>query len=150
MVFVAVVAVMMTVPKIQDRAEAGEKIRISYTVVFYNVDEAVFDKISSGQNVTEAEDGISLGYVFGVPSSEPSYSYVLPEGVDAENAVVEKSEDALGRKNITVTVEAEAVYSEGSGYTVDGYRIAVGKEMNLRFPNYTAIGYCTDLTVFKD
>ena len=112
--------------------------------------EAVFDKISNGQIVTESEDGISLGYVLGAPESEPAYSYVLPEGYSIENPVVEKTDDVLGRKNITVTVEAEAVYSEGSGYTVDGYRIAVGKEMNLRFPDYTAIGCCTDLTVFKD
>ena len=35
-IFVAVIAVMMTVPKIQDSSKAKEKIRISYTVVFYN------------------------------------------------------------------------------------------------------------------
>ena len=41
-------------------------------------------------------------------------------------------------------------FTEGIGYNVDGYRIAIGKEMKLRFPDYTDIGYCTGITVFND
>ncbi len=145
-IFVATVALLLTVPKIHDSAKSGETVRISYTVTFYNVDETVFDKISNGQLVTDIEDGITLGVVSGSPEAESSYDYVLVTD-DSGNNTVKKQEDAFGKRNITVTVEADAVYSEGKGYSVDGYRVAVGKEMQMRFPNYTDVGYCTGFTV---
>ena len=144
--FVAVIAVLFTIPKVQDKVGAGEKIRISYTVVFENIDELVFDQISKGQTVTSVENGVLLGTVSESPEAEPAYTYVLVTGESGENTV-KKQEDPSGKRNITVTVEADAVYSEGKGYTIDGYRIAVGKEFNLRFPNYTDTGYCTGITV---
>jgi len=145
-IFVAVVAVLYTVPQFHNRVSSGEKIRISYTVVFENVDESVFDQIAKGQTVTNADNGIALGTVSESPEAEPAYTYVLVTGESGANTV-KKQEDPSGKRNITVTVEADAVYAEGKGYAVDGCRIAVGKEFNIRFPNYTDTGYCTEITV---
>jgi len=144
--FIATIALILTVPKIHDRAKSSDSVRISYKITFYDVDEAIFDKISNGQLVTDVENGISLGTVSGSPEAEPSYTYVLSTD-ESGNNTAKKQEDAFGKRNITVTVEADAVYLEGKGYIVDGYRVAVGKEMHIRFPNYTDIGYCTEFTV---
>ena len=50
-------------------------------------------------------------------------------------------------KNIIVTVECTATYIEGKGFTVSGERIAVGKQFNLRFPEFSGSGYCIDVKV---
>lgn len=146
LIFAISIALILTIPKIRDRVQAGEKVRISYTVVFYNVDSSVFDQIASGQTLTDIVGGKILGMVSEPPETELSYSYVIETNENGDN-VLKKQEDSMGKRNIIVTVEADARYSEGEGYTVDGYRIAVGKEMQIRFPNYTDTGYCTGIIV---
>jgi len=46
------------------------------------------------------------------------------------------------KKNILITIEADAYYNTDEGYTVNNYRIAVEKEMNVRFPYYTGTVQC--------
>ena len=147
--FIITALVVMTFPRFSDKAKLGKKVMVSYTLVFEAVGEDAFDKISIGDPLTDLKDGKALGKVSETPKIEPYYTYIMgttPEG----ETVSEKKEDHLGRSNITITVEAEAVYSEGSGYTVNGYRIAVGKEMNVRFPNYTNTGTCVGFRVLSE
>jgi hypothetical protein len=47
--------------------------------------------------------------------------------------------------DITVTIRAQAAAS-GDVYSLDGYKVAVGKKIALRVPNFTSEGYCTQLT----
>ena len=151
LLFAISLATIFMVPKFRSAADSGQKSTIQYTVVFYNVDEAVYDKIVVGVNVTDNVSGNSLGIVDDTPESEISYKYVLVK--DTENGdqyYAQRKDDELGRRNVTVTVVATATYKEGEGYLVEGYGISVGKEMNLRFPDFCAIGYCDSLTVISE
>ena len=38
-------------------------------------------------------------------------------------------------------------YTEGKGYTVDGQRIAVGRELNLRIAGFSEVGVCDTINV---
>ena len=151
--FVATIALMLTIPKIQHRAKADEKTRISYSVTFYDVDANIVEQlsISNGQTVTDAVSGIALGKVDGDKQIEEAYCYALnPVADENGNYTVVKQKDVLGKTNITVTIEADAVYSEGKGYEIDGYRIAIGKEMQMRFPNYMGTGVCTGFEILAN
>lgn len=144
--FVIAVAVMLTIPKIRQTVQAGEKVTILYTVVFENVDENVYNKIKLDQTVIESNSGSLIGTVSEPPESEPSYEYVLKTDASGNREVVKKQSDN-GEKNIIVTITTEAVYNEGTGFTVEGYRIAVGKQMDLRFADFIGTGYCDGISV---
>ncbi len=150
LIFAVSLAVIFTVPKFRTVVQSENKAIIQYTVVFYNVDETVYDKIEVGVSVTDNIDGISLGMVEATPESEIAYKYVLSSDETNNTSEAQRKDDELGRHNVTVTVVATAAYSEGSGYTVNGYGISIGKEMNLRFPDFSAVGYCNSLTVVSE
>ncbi len=145
-VMLITVAVVWSVPRLQEFFSASDTIQITYTVVFENVDEAVYDRIMLDQTVIDAESGRILGYVALTPESVSHYDFVL--GTDAEENEIAKKQphDELG-KNVTVTIRANATYEEGKGYTVDGYRIATGAAMELRFPGFSGTGYCNSVAV---
>ena len=147
LIFAISLAVVFTVPKFRTAVQSENKATIQYTVVFYNVDETVYDKIEVGVNVTDNTGGVSLGIVEDTPESEMSYKYVLATDEANNTHEAQRKDDELGRHNVTVTIVATAAYKEGSGYTVNGYGISIGKEMNLRFPDFSAVGYCNSLTV---
>jgi hypothetical protein len=150
--FVLASAIVITIPKIQESVEIGEKVIINYTVVFEGVNDRVYDKIKGNQMAMDAQSNRALGTV---EQSEvaPYSEYVLVRETNAEGETVYtavKQEIAEKGKNVTVTITANAVYNEGSGYTVDGYRIAVGKEMDIRFADFTGTAYCTGVTVINE
>ena len=51
-----------------------------------------------------------------------------------------------GLKNIVVTVTAKAIYTDGSGYSVNGDRIAVGNSYNISFPDFSGSAYCIEVS----
>jgi hypothetical protein len=61
------------------------------------------------------------------------FSYEGGEGVLSEHP---------NKFNLLVTISTTANYAEGSGYSVNATRIAVGEKLALRFPDYVAEGYC--------
>ena len=143
--FVITAIVMMIIPNFNISTINGEAVRITYTVVFKNVDESVYDRINASENAVDVNSGAVLGVVAQAPESELSYEFIK---VDENGTTVAKRNhsDGLGM-DITVEISATAIYKEGVGFTVDGYRIASGKEMNLRFSNFSGVGYCESLTV---
>lgn len=145
LLFVITAIVMMIIPNFNISTINGEAVRITYTVVFKNVDESVYDRINASENVVDQNSGAVLGVVAQAPESELSYEFVRAE---ENGAVVVKREhsDGLGM-DVTVEISATAIYKEGVGFTVDGYRIASGKEMSLRFADFSGTGYCESVTV---
>ena len=45
----------------------------------------------------------------------------------------------------SLDIEATAVFNEGTGYTVNSTRIAVGERLSLKFPEYANVGYCVNV-----
>ena len=150
--FALAIAIIITIPKIQKSVEIGEKVEITYTVVFEGVNDRVYDKIKANQKAVEALSNRSLGTVKQT-EIEPYSEYVIVQGTDGNGETVYtavKQEIAEKGKNIAVTITADAVYNEGSGYTVEGYRIAVGKQIEIRFADFTGTAYCTSVTVINE
>ena len=143
--FVLTAVVMMIIPNFNISAINGETLRITYTVVFRNVDESVYDRINANENVVDVKSGASLGVVAQAPESELSYEFVISD--ENGNKVVKSNHSEGLGMDVTVEISATAIYKEGLGFTVDGYRIASGKEMELRFADFSGIGYCESVTV---
>ncbi len=145
-VMLVAVAIIWSAPHVREFFSDSDMIQITYTVVFENVDETVYDRIMLDQTVIDAQSGRVLGSVALIPESVSYYSFVLGVDEDGNDVAKKQPHDALG-KNVTVTIRANANYAEGEGYTVDGYRIAVGAEMELRFPGFSGTGYCNEISV---
>ena len=117
---------------------------IQYTVEITGVDEAFINKIKENDVVVDSVSKNNLGTVSQEVDYHTKYSelsYVM-EDSEAKAVLVEYPD----RYNLTVTITATADYMEGSGYSVNGCRIAVGEKMALRFPDYACEGYCIGLT----
>ena len=115
---------------------------IQYTVEITGVDEAYIEKIKENDVVVDANSKYSLGSVtavdYNTQYSELEYDEDSGAGVMA--VYPEKY-------NVLITITAQGSYSEGSGYSVNDHRIAIGEKMTLRFPNYVGEGYCISLSV---
>lgn len=123
---------------------------LQYTVEFRGVDQAFIDKIKEGDTVTDAVSKNQLGIVDRVDSVEKytvlDYTKVqVSEGKDGTavtstyNAVLSEYPD---KYNVTVYISSLAEYEKGVGYSINGRRIAVGEIIEMRFPEFSSVGYC--------
>ena len=121
---------------------------LQYTVELRGVDKEFINNIKIGDEVTDAVSKNQLGTVDRVdsvkytvfdytkkdiPSEDGKTSTVSYEGVLTEHP---------DKFNITVYISSSAEYEKGIGYTINGRRIAVGEMIDLRFPEFSASGYC--------
>ena len=117
-----------------------QEVTLEYTVRIDNVESALINKIQMGDEVIDASVKTSLGYVSAVeddiPHTEPYY--------DAEEDVVSMKEYP-NRYDLVVTVTAEATFTDGEGYKIDGRRMAVGTQLYLMFPDYIGTGNCISI-----
>ncbi len=149
LLFVAALVILM-IPSATDFLGSEGDTSIVYTVVFSGVDEslALSANIADGQTVVDEATGRVIGTVVGNMQTDPYYEFVSKEHVDEEgnSSVLLTRELYEGKKDITVTLTANATYSEGKGYEVDGCRIACNKEYKMIFPGFTGSGVCTVVT----
>lgn len=118
---------------------------IEYTVVFRRVSEDFVTAVSSGNAVLNAKEKQSFGTVSADVESNPStYVAYVPGGEEGAGGTATLL-PYPGYVDLTVTIRVDAEYSEGTGYTVGGIRIAVGSEYSLMFPGFTGTGTCIAL-----
>ena len=120
--------------------KAEHKVTIEYTLRIENVEGILIDKIHTRDEVVDASLKTSLGYVNAVENDTP-YTEAY---YNSKEDVVSMTEYP-DRYDLVVTVTAEAVFTEGVGYTVNGRRVAVGAEFYLMFPDYVGSGYCISM-----
>ena len=125
----------------------GDKVNITYTVVFNKIDEALAANIADGQNVTDKASGKLLGTVVGTPSIESYWEFVLKDEGNGSYFLDREQYPDIGKVNIAVTFTAEASYFEGKGYTVNGIRIAADREYGMMLPEFEGVGVCTMVSV---
>ena len=95
--------------------------------------------------------GISAGIVDDEALLDLQYSEDSRAQVDLNCIMNEQGEMTCIRSehpqkyNITVKVVATAEYEEGIGYSVNGCRVAIGEMLDMRFPQYTCSGACTQI-----
>ena len=123
--------------------EKGVDCKISYTLTFYNVEETFIDQIRKSDALYDADNKTDMGMVAANVSTAP---YTQTVAVTAEDgSVTGESKQVPGRYNVTVTITADAVYTKGVGYTVNGRVIRIGGAYHVRFPAYVGEGVCTSL-----
>ena len=120
----------------------GTEVNLEYTIEIQNVPTELAEGLSSGgYSLIDADGRYVLGNVVLVDAGTP-YK-VLSYNEDTGNALLT---EYPGRCNVQITVSAKAIYTEGSGYTVNGRRIAVGEEIAVRCAGITGIGSCISMT----
>jgi len=111
---------------------------IQYTVEFSGVDSEFINRIKEEDLVINSVSKNNMGKVITV-----SYNpYTEIQHVETENGVESILSEHPDKFNLHVTISATANYAQGSGYSVNATRIAVGEKLALRFPDYIAEGYC--------
>lgn len=133
-----------------------ESVELVYTVEFRGVDEDFIDNINSGETVTNSISKSKIGEVVNVESVEKHavLDYKAVPVKDEEGNIVPDVYTYSGvlseypdKYDITVYISSKAEYKKGEGYTIDGRRIAVGEALELRFPKFSAIGYCVSVEI---
>ena len=122
----------------------GDEVTLEYTVEVRNVSGDIADQISTrgGYPLLDASTQYSLGDVALVDTATP-YTVLTYNNATASAELTEYPD----RYNVQITVSAPAIYRAGVGYTVNGYRIAVGKEIAVRCAEFTGTGYCISMSV---
>ena len=117
-----------------------KSVTIEYTVEITNVKDTFIRNVVERDSVMDSVSKHPIGTVSSVENSTP---YTVLHYDDATDSVEMKEyPDAF---NLLITIRAEASFVEGVGYTVNDYRIAVGKEMALKVPEFVGTGHCISI-----
>ncbi len=120
-------------------------VELTYVVELRDVSAEFIDLIKANDNVINANTKNSLGTVDKIYSIE--MSTVLDHAKNEDGIDYGVLVPVNDRYDITLYITASAEYEEGVGYSVEGCRVAVGEELNLRFPNFVHNAYCVALDV---
>lgn len=146
-IFVLLVAIVLLamgirLPDLFGTRESGRACRVEYTLTLQGVDERFAEAILSGDALVTADTGAALGNVTGEVLVAPHRIPALVSAGEGSEASTVVLKEVPGQFDITVTVQADAIYTEGVGYTVGDRAIRVGAAYHVRFPNYVGVGVC--------
>lgn len=113
----------------------GQSAAVEYTVRIDPMNEEFKSLVKVGDKVFDADKLYAIGEV-----TDISYSTAYYKGTDKATGAIKLSEYP-GMVSMTITVRVNASVSDG-GFSVSDYSIAVGREMNIRTPNFTGTGVC--------
>lgn len=139
----AIFIVSVLTPDSED-SEETEMRQIVYQIEIAGVESDLFT-VTGGETVVDAVSGAVIGVVEYHDGGRP-YTAYIDSATERDGKYfateVEYPEDI---KTYLVTVRVTADFEAGVGYSADGCRIAVGREYQLRFANYTGSGVCVSL-----
>ena len=129
---------------------ATDQVSLDYVVEFRGVDEEFINKIEAGDTVIDAISKNQLGKVERVDSIEKytvlDYTKNEIQSEDGKSSTVNYVgvlSEYPDKYNVTVYIKFDtAEYENGVGYTVNGRRIAIGEAIEMRFPEFSSVGYC--------
>lgn len=148
----SVIFLVVLLSPVEVFGDTDEEVReLTYTVELAGVEQATVEALQPGDTVIDKETGAVIGTIFAIEPPRPYTAYTDQASatkdpvLDKHTVVKVTYPDDLSTVVLTVTVSAE--YLQGVGYTVDGCRVAVGREYELCFPAYTCKGVCVALDV---
>lgn len=143
-IIIAMIATLIVyfLPNITSGFSDKDEVDLIYVIEFSGIDSEFITNIKSQDAVYDATQNYQIGTVKTVEND--NYNVLVYN--ELTEAAEMKSHPEL--KNIIVTVECKAIYSEREGYLVNGQRIAVGRKYNLRFPSFLGSGYCIDVYTY--
>ena len=119
--------------------DATREVKLRYTVEIKDVSNEMKNNVSAGDKALNFATDYDMGTVVAV-EPQSSFEWVYNEG-DEYMSKKYKTD----KSDLIITIDVDAVYSEGTGYMVDGKHIAVGSQVSLRFPSFTGTGYCISI-----
>jgi len=137
MILVTVAAVVAYfLPGLTSFFSHRKEISIEYVIEITGVEGDFAANIKENDPVYDTSRNYEIGRVSSVETvSHKVLSY-------NEETGVAEYKDHPQLKKILVTVKGDAIYTAGEGYSINGQRIAVGKQFNVRFPKFKGSGYC--------
>ncbi|MBQ7337792.1 MAG: DUF4330 domain-containing protein [Clostridia bacterium] len=123
--------------------ERAEPCTVEYMVMFADVDQDLALAVSDGSAVYGNSTGASMGEVITSPEVQAHRVVTYADGTS-------QMKDKPGSVDVIVTVRASAQYTEGVGYTVGDTVVRVGDNLSLRFPGYTGVGSCINISRTSD
>lgn len=132
---VIALAVYFFGPFRQNDASAETTVNIEYTIEIKGIEDNYVGNIRVGDAVIDSVTKKGIGTVSAVENT-PMIEYLL----DSEEGVIEEKEYP-GYANMLVTISCPATRSE-KGYTINGYRVAIGVLHYLQMPRFQGSGYC--------
>jgi hypothetical protein len=142
LVIVALLILGVRVTDLFGSRTVGRACRVEYQICFSAVDDSFANAIAKGDGLYDADTKSGMGVVLAVEASPSKAPIVSSSTEDQTGELV----TLPGRVDITVTVVVDALYVEGTGYTVNGRAIRIGSAYTLRFPGYVGNGVCIYLT----
>ena len=128
----------------------GENVKLEYTVEISGISQEMAAKIRVGDQVLDGENAYVIGSVTNTEIDDcVEYVYNEASGRIEAVAYTDEGSSSSVRKNLLITITADARYAAGKGYTVNGYRVAVNQDMQLCFPGYTGEGQCISLIILE-
>ena len=131
-----------------------EKVSVQYTVKIENVNAEMLgisidgnsgalncDFIDTKDRVYDCKTGTLIGRVTSVKYEQ---SYKATGALDEYGDLVYAP--YVGYIDIIITVSSSGSFSADGIYSIDGYEIRVGSEIDFRTEGYTAVGKCTGVT----
>lgn len=108
---------------------------ITFTVELKGIKDAYTGNIRVGDTVIDSVTKKTIGTVAAVETL-PHTEYI----VNQESGVIEEK-TYPGQATVLLTVSGDAVLG-ALGYTIDGYRVAIGVLHYLQLPQFLGSGYC--------
>lgn len=142
LVIVALLILGVRVTDLFGSRTVGRACRVEYQICFSAVDDSFANAIAKGDGLYDADTKSGMGVVLAVEASPSKAPIVSSSTEDQTGELI----ILPGRVDITVTVVVDALYVEGTGYTVNGRAIRIGSAYTLRFPGYVGNGVCIHLT----
>lgn len=122
---------------------SDDSVELTYYVEIKDVDIEYMDSIQEKDGVINAVNKNSLGSVVEIAKIEKAYVYDYVD--DGQGGLTCVRTEHPQKYNITLKIVATAEYEEGIGYSIGGTRIAIGEALDMRFPQYSCRGYCTQM-----
>lgn len=114
---------------------AETTVPITFTVELKGIKDVYAANIRVGDTVIDSVTKKTIGTVAAVETL-PHTDYI----VNQESGVIEEKAYP-GQATVLLTVSTDAVLG-GLGYTIDGYRVAIGVLHHLQLPHFLGSGYC--------
>ncbi len=113
---------------------------IEYVIELRTVRNEFKDNFEVGQQVVDSVAKYHLGRIVSYSAIDATFSGNDMQTGSLVNGIYPDHSD------IRLTVSAEAVPGAYGRYVIDGgYDISVGSTIYVRLPDYTGVGYCTQL-----
>jgi hypothetical protein len=142
LVIVALLILGVRVTDLFGSRTVGRACRVEYQICFSAVDDSFANAIAKGDGLYDADTKSGMGVVLAVEASPSKAPIVSSSAEDQTGELI----ILPGRVDVTVTIVVDALYVEGTGYTVNGRAIRIGSAYTLRFPGYVGNGVCIHLT----